>query len=143
MDKVSKEKRSNIMRAVKGKGNKSTEKRLRGALSSLGVCGWKMHQKNLPGNPDFAFYSERLAVFVEGCFWHGCTKCYRAPSTQRTYWAEKLRKNQARDLRNGRFLRDLGWSVLRIWEHELSVRPATAARKISAKLVSINSSRRP
>lgn len=119
MDKVDKETRSRTMRAIKSRGNLSTEKRLRAKLVAAGCRGWKMHDINLPGTPDFVFVKERVAIFVDGCFWHGCSTCYRRPHSSRKYWDKKLRMNIARDKRTRRQLRKHGWSVLRVWEHSL------------------------
>jgi DNA mismatch endonuclease (patch repair protein) len=77
---------------------------------------------NLPGKPDFIFRSERLAIFLDGCFWHGCPRCYRPPQDNRSYWKKKLIGNRRRDRRRSRELRLLGWRVLRIWEHTLKSR---------------------
>ncbi len=66
------------------------------------------------------FETERLSVFIDGCFWHGCPDCYRRPSSSQDYWDAKVRRNAERDKANAIALRDLGWHVLRIWEHELA-----------------------
>ena len=72
----------------------------------------------LPGTPDLAFIRSRVAVFVDGCFWHKCPEHYREPVTNVEFWRRKVTRNIARDVRVGRELADLGWSVTRIWEHE-------------------------
>jgi len=71
MDTVSKAKRSKIMAAVKGKGNRSTEWKIRSRLISAGVSGWRLHNKSIFGIPDLAFESQKVAGFLDGCFWHG------------------------------------------------------------------------
>lgn len=119
MDTFGKKKRSAIMASVKSKQNKSTEKKVRAALISKGIKGWKMHEKTLPGKPDFVFPKNRLIVFIDGCFWHGCSECYRRPKTSRAYWDAKVIRNRKRDLKNNIALRRLGWRVVRLWEHEL------------------------
>lgn len=111
--------RSRIMSAIRGKGNKSTELRLISVMRTYGISGWRRNQL-LPGRPDFAFPSSQLAIFVDGCFWHGCPKCYKEPKQNVAFWREKIRRNVARDKRNSRQLRKLGWSVLRIREHSLN-----------------------
>jgi len=118
MDTVSGQRRSEIMSAVRGRGNRSTEWRLRAALVRCGIRGWKLHYPLLPGNPDFAFPRERLAVFVDGCFWHGCPRCGRQPKTNREFWRTKILGNVARDRRKRAHLRRLGWRVIRVWEHD-------------------------
>jgi DNA mismatch endonuclease (patch repair protein) len=73
----------------------------------------------LPGRPDFVFRRQHVCVFVDGCFWHGCPRCYRRPSSNRKYWDEKVKRNRARDRRVNQELRRRGWRVLRFWEHDL------------------------
>jgi DNA mismatch endonuclease (patch repair protein) len=116
-DIYSKRKRSEVMAAVRSTGNKSTELRFISLMRAAGITGWRRRQK-LPGSPDFVFRKERLAVFVDGCFWHGCPKHATFPATRRAFWHKKLAANKARDSRVTRDLRRLGWRVLRIWEHE-------------------------
>jgi DNA mismatch endonuclease (patch repair protein) len=99
-----------------------------------GIAGWRRHQ-SLPGRPDFTFKAERLVVFVDGCFWHGCPRCYKAPATNAAFWEEKLATNRRRDRRVSSALRARGWSVIRLWEHELGSLTALArvARKMKAR----------
>lgn len=130
MDRFKKATRSKIMSAIRSTGNKSTEWRFRAALVSSGICGWKMHLKELPGNPDFVFKKEKLVVFVDGCFWHGCPKCYRRPFSSRKYWDSKLNKNKKRDILKNKNLISLGWSVLRFWEHEVLDSPKRCIKNI-------------
>jgi DNA mismatch endonuclease (patch repair protein) len=75
--------------------------------------------KGLPGKPDFYFHRPKLAVFVDGCFWHGCAACGHTPRTNSAYWSEKVRRNRDRDVRTTAALRGLGVEVIRLWEHEL------------------------
>jgi len=130
MDKVSPKTRSQIMASVRSKGNRSTELRLRALLVRYGIKGWKIQATELPGKPDFAFYNLRVAVFVDGCFWHGCPKCLRLPANNRKYWAQKIEKNKNRDLKYTHALQKRGWKVIRIWEHELKNEPARAIKRI-------------
>ena len=113
------EKRSRTMSAIRGKYNRSTELRLRMAFIRNRIKGWKLHAKELPGNPDFYFKNKRLAVFVDGCYWHGCPICGHIPKTRSRFWAEKIKLNQQRDRKGIHSLRKLGVSTIRIWEHEL------------------------
>src|SRR2546421_5953624 len=96
-DHVSPETRSAIMRAVKSTGVRSTERRLRAMLVARGIKGWRMQANELPGKPDFIFPEQRLALFVDGCFWHGCPKCYRRPHSHQDYWDGKVVYNKSRD----------------------------------------------
>jgi DNA mismatch endonuclease (patch repair protein) len=108
-------KRSQMLGAVKSRGNRSTELRLAKLLRRNGLSGWRRHLP-LPGHPDFAWPRKRVAVFVDGCFWHGCPRCYVAPRHNAAFWREKVQSNSRRDLRVARQLRAMGWSVQRIWE---------------------------
>jgi len=118
MDRISKEARSRNMARIKSRGNRTTEKRLRALLAAHGFRGWHV-QPQLDGNPDFAFPRLRVAVFVDGCFWHGCAHCGHIPKSNQKYWKAKISRNMQRDRSNTRRLRRLGWSVVRFWEHEL------------------------
>ena len=115
---MTREQRSRNMSAIRSQGNLTTEKRLASALRRHRITGWR-RQLPLPGKPDFVFPKERVAVFVDGCFWHGCPKCHRLPDDNRSYWEEKVQKNRARDRRVARELRGCGWRVIRLWEHSL------------------------
>jgi DNA mismatch endonuclease (patch repair protein) len=130
MDNVSAQVRSRTMAAVKSTGNRSTERVLRARLVRSGLRGWRMHARDVPGCPDFVFDAPRLAVFVDGCFWHGCPHCHRPPSSNQDYWTRKVARNQSRDRRNTRALRRDGWTVFRVWEHVLCADPARILRKI-------------
>jgi DNA mismatch endonuclease, patch repair protein len=115
------------MAAIRSKGNKDTELRLAAMFRAGGITGWRRHQR-LPGRPDFVFRRERLAVFVDGCFWHSCPYHGRKPSSRQNYWLPKLARNKMRDRIVTRQLRKLGWSVLRIWHHELANEPRVVQR---------------
>lgn len=111
--------RSRTMSAIKGRGNKTTEQRLRFALVRAGIVGWTLHDRGLPGCPDFVFEQRKLAVFVDGCFWHGCARCGHEPKTNGSFWSTKIALNKSRDRKTTNRLRGLGFVVIRIWEHEL------------------------
>lgn len=112
------EKRSQVMSSIKGKGNKSTELLLAALLKYWSISGWRRHLP-LPGKPDFCFPKQKVVVFVDGCFWHGCPKCYRRPKSNLKFWDGKVTANRARDRRVNRELRDKGFTVVRIFEHQL------------------------
>lgn len=120
--------RSRTMAAVKSFGNRTTEEKLAKVLRVSKVAGWRRHYPVL-GRPDFAFPKAKLAVFVDGCFWHGCPRCYRAPATNRRFWRAKYEYNVERDRRISRALRKSGWKVQRFWEHELA-NPGQIATRI-------------
>lgn len=128
MDKVSKKVRSKMMSKIRSKGNKTTEKRLRAGLVSSGICGWRMHASDIDGTPDFFFEEAPLAVFVDGCYWHGFPMCYRRPKSRQEYWDKKLARNMARDARVSDSLQAKGVSVMRIWEHEVNDLDAAVGR---------------
>jgi DNA mismatch endonuclease (patch repair protein) len=110
---------SRRMAAIKGKRNHSTETRLRLAFVRTSLCGWTLNPSDLLGKPDFYFAAARLAIFVDGCFWHGCESCCRIPSTNGSFWAAKIRRNIERDRSVTKRLRLQGISVMRFWEHQL------------------------
>ena len=154
-DIFSKRKRSAVMSAIRSRGNCDTELRLIALMRAHGITGWRRgsvirdqksevgSQKAEPGRrkiggkrrvrfavrPDFVFRSKRLAVFVDGCFWHGCPIHGTKPKNDAAFWRKKIAANQARDQLVNRTLRAQGWKVVRIWEHEL-------ARKNERRLLS-------
>ena len=120
-DIFTKAKRSEVMSRIRGRGNKDTELALAKLLRRHGITGWRRNQAVF-GKPDFVFRQLRLAVFVDGCFWHACPKHATKPKNNRAFWKKKFARNRARDLLVTRTLRSSKWRVLRIWEHELARR---------------------
>ena len=118
-DMFTKEERSRRMALIRSTGNKSTEIAFIRALRSEKLTGWRRHPA-LPGRPDVSFPREHICVFLHGCFWHGCQRCYSAPTSNPRYWRSKLARNQRRDRRVARQLRASGWCVLTLWECQLS-----------------------
>jgi DNA mismatch endonuclease, patch repair protein len=106
------------MAKVKGRGNKSTELKLIHFFKEYGIKGWR-RKYPLIGNPDFVFLTARLAIFVDGCFWHGCKEHCRLPGSNCEYWIAKIDNNIKRDKKINKDLLDKKWIVIRIWEHEL------------------------
>ncbi len=123
------EERSRIMRAVPGK-NTSAEQALRVALSAAGLRGYRLHNHAVPGTPDVVFGPERVAVFVDGCFWHGCPECYREPKSRKEYWTMKVQRNRDRDAAVNAACKAKGWRVLRVWEHEVLRKPTRVAARV-------------
>ncbi len=115
------EKRSAVMARICGSGNKATEGRMVALLRAHGLTGWRRKQKVF-GKPDFVFRRERVALFVDGCFWHGCPKPKHAPlpKNRAEWWAAKLGRNRERDRLVTRTLRAEGWRVVRVWECDLA-----------------------
>lgn len=108
--------RSRCMSKIQGK-NTSPEVRLRKALWAAGLR-YRLHAK-LPGKPDVVFSGAKVAIFVDGCFWHGCPLHRVMPKSNAVFWATKLGKNVERDRRNATELRRMGWRVKRVWEHQV------------------------
>ncbi len=152
-DVFTKAKRSEVMSRIRSRGNKETELALAKLLRRNKITGWRRHleirgravaavydRRKLPGahraplqnvfrvRPDFVFRHSRLAIFVDGCFWHGCPKHGTKPKGNAAFWRRKLAANKDRDRLVSRILRAYGWQVVRIWEHEL-------ARKNEARLL--------
>ncbi|HRZ54434.1 MAG TPA: very short patch repair endonuclease [Candidatus Paceibacterota bacterium] len=125
--------RSEIMSRIRSKGNRATEQRLRTLMRSRGIVGWRRNQ-TVFGSPDFVFRASRLAVFVDGCFWHGCPIHCSTPVSNRAFWRRKLSANRTRDLHVNRALRKKGWRVLRIWQHDLAKRPDWCVSRIMRAL---------
>jgi DNA mismatch endonuclease (patch repair protein) len=132
MDSLSKSERSLQMSKVRSRGNRSTEVRLRMALVRSGITGWELHARNVVGVPDFWFATKGVAVFVDGCFWHGCKACLRMPKQNRTYWEAKIARNIARGNEVTRMLSQNGVRVIRIWEHD--VRTKTNIKKAISRI---------
>jgi DNA mismatch endonuclease, patch repair protein len=136
MDRVTQEARSRIMSLVKSAHGRTTEKRLRAHLVCRGISGWTMNEQGLPGRPDFVFHEVRLIIFVDGCFWHGCSRCKRPPKTNVSFWADKVRTNQRRDKKVTAVLRRRGWTVIRVKECDL--RDVESTRRIVRKIERLN-----
>jgi DNA mismatch endonuclease (patch repair protein) len=118
-DIFSKTKRSQVMSRIRSTGNRATELRLISLMRRHRITGWR-RGAIITGKPDFVFRVHRIAVFVDGCFWHGCRKHSTLPKSNRRYWIGKIRRNTERDKTVNRELRRRGWRVVRVWEHELS-----------------------
>lgn len=140
-DIFNKQKRSDVMSRIRSAGNEATELRLIRIFRAHGINGWRRGcvirgprtegrglTKPFAVRPDFVFPKMKAAVFVDGCFWHGCPKHATQPRTNANFWREKIAGNRARDRRVNRTLRADGWTVVRVWEHEL-------LRRDEAKLV--------
>ncbi|MGE3482454.1 MAG: very short patch repair endonuclease [Gammaproteobacteria bacterium] len=128
-------KRSDVMSRIRGQGNKTTELALASAFRRAGIKGWRRHlviklalgprvakrkgKADLLVRPDFVFRREKVAVFVDGCFWHRCPAHCKMPANNREFWEQKLSRNLERDRFVDRELRKAGWRVWRVWEHAL------------------------
>lgn len=127
-DFLSPEERSALMARIPGRGNRTTELAMVGLFRKAGITGWRRHVRfrwvATNGRarwirPDFAFPKRKLAVFVDGCFWHGCPWHSTRPKGNAAFWKEKIEGNRRRDTESRAALRRKGWTVLRVWEHAL------------------------
>jgi len=115
--------RSSRMAKVRSTGNRSTELAVENAFREAKIRGWTKHPNGMFGKPDFYFKKIKLALFVHGCFWHGCQRCdRRMPVARRRFWRRKIEGNRKRDLRVRRELRGQGVHAMVIWEHELGAK---------------------
>lgn len=106
------------MSCIRSRGNEETELALIRLFRRHHITGWRRHWPVF-GKPDLVFPKIKLAIFVDGCFWHQCKKHSNMPANNRAFWERKLAGNVRRDRRVSRVLRAGGWKVLRVWEHEL------------------------
>jgi DNA mismatch endonuclease (patch repair protein) len=145
-DVFTKSKRSEVMSRIRSRGNKGTEVALAKLFRRNKITGWRRQVQIITSprpspqrgegvrvRPDFVFRQVRLAVFVDGCLWHGCPRHATQPKGNRTFWKNKLARNKARDLLVTRTLRRAAWRVLRIWEHDLH--QATKKLPVEARLI--------
>jgi DNA mismatch endonuclease, patch repair protein len=130
MDHVSKEVRSKIMAAIHSRGNTTTELPLARLLWAAGLRGYRKHWP-VAGKPDFAWPGRRVAVFVDGCFWHGC-RCKYLPRSNAEFWQNKIETNKRRDRRVSQVLRRDGWTVIRV--KECAVRKRSTLARITKAL---------
>lgn len=146
-DVFSQKQRSQVMKAVRSRGNRTTETTFCRALRVAGITGWRRHltirlrnpraRARVPSDdgtvrcaPDFVFRKERVVVFVDGCFWHCCPSHGTMPLVRAAFWKRKLTRNIERDKQINRLLRADDWCVLRIWEHSLRSSPASCIRRV-------------
>ncbi len=116
-DVLTKAQRTYCMSRIRAKDTQP-ELILRKAISGVGIRGYRLHY-GLLGKPDIVFPKRKIAIFVDGCFWHKCPKCFSSLSTKKKYWVKKIHSNAERDKKINAELRRLHWKVLRIWEHEI------------------------
>ncbi|WIG99358.1 very short patch repair endonuclease [Myxococcus sp. SDU36] len=125
--------RSEQMARIKGK-NTTPERKLRSALWRAGLR-YRLHTRTPVGKPDVVFATKRVAVFIDGCFWHGCPDHYVRPRSHEFFWRQKLRENIERDRRQTLELESLGWRVVRIWEHEAIEATAHMVSRVQSALI--------
>jgi len=133
------EKISRVMSANKGKNTKP-ELILRKTLYHSGLPGYRLHWKKAPGKPDICYPSRKLAIFINGCFWHRCPYCNPPmPKSNTAFWEEKFMRNFERDKRKINELESEGWKVIVFWECEIKNELERSIRKVSAKIAIIDS----
>jgi DNA mismatch endonuclease (patch repair protein) len=124
--------RSEIMSHIRGRGNKATELRLIIIFRKYRITGWRRNY-HLLGKPDFVFPGHKVVVFTDGCFWHGCPKHFKCPKSNKIFWLKKITRNRQRDREINRVLREKKWVVLRVWQHELSVK---GEQRVAKRIIS-------
>lgn len=130
MDRVDTETRSRVMASVRSKGSRSTEQRFQSLLEEAFIKGWRANPDGVRGNPDFVFDDAKVAIFIDGCFWHGCQTHCRMPANNADYWVKKIDRNISRDKEVNKLARQAGWKVLRFWEHAVKDKPNLVIKKL-------------
>lgn len=132
-DIFTKQKRSEVMATVKSKHSK-IEKKVANLLKARGIR-YRLHSKTLPGKPDFYFTKLKTVLFVDSCFWHGCRYHGTQPKSNSEFWTKKISRNKERDREVDKQYREMGWRVIRIWEHQLT---RTSNRRIADALQTLS-----
>jgi len=117
MDHLTKKQRSYLMSTIKGKWTKQ-ERLVHNYLKGTKIKH-RMHP-HIIGNPDIILIDKKIAIFLDGCFWHGCARCYKRPTSNTKYWDQKFIMNKKKAKYASSVLRKDGWEVIRIWEHEIN-----------------------
>ncbi len=132
-DRFSKETRSKIMSKVQR--NSKPEQVLRKALFRLGYrYSLNYRFKELNFKPDIVMVSRKICIFLDGCFWHRCPKCFKPPKSNKKYWGSKIKRNVGRDKEQNEYLNKKGWNVIRVWEHEINENIQWTLKKIIKRL---------
>ncbi|MFW6383403.1 MAG: very short patch repair endonuclease [Nanoarchaeota archaeon] len=129
-DVFSKAKRSELMSKIRSKNTK-LEVNFRKKVFAKGLR-YRIYPKNIPGKPDMVFPKSKLAVFIDGCFWHKCPKCFKEPVSNKDYWIKKIQYNVDKDKRINQEIENMGWRVLRFWEHEIKKNPEKCIKQIES-----------
>ena len=116
------------MSSIRGKNTKP-ELAIRKILWSNGVR-YRIHNKRILGTPDISIRKKKIAIFIDGCFWHGCEKCYKEPSNNTEFWKNKIQNNKDRRKKVKKTLKSNHWNALEFWEHEINKNPNLVANKI-------------
>lgn len=133
-DIFTRKQRSYCMSRIRAKDTQP-EITFRKLISGIGIRGYRLHYR-LPGKPDIVFPKRKIAIFIDGCFWHKCPKCFPVLSTRKKYWVNKIQSNIDRDIRINKELKKAGWRVIRVWEHETVKDLSRCLKQIKALAVS-------
>lgn len=136
-DVLTPEQRKLVMSRIRGKDT-GPELKIRKLLFAKGIRGYRVHY-DLPGKPDIVFTRQKVVIFIDGCFWHKCPVCFREPETRKDFWMNKINSNVGRDMKNNQILKEMGWKVIRIWEHEVRKDPEAVVDLIIQELDMENS----
>ena len=131
-DVLTQEQRKFNMSRIRGK-NTGPEVKLRKLLYGQGIRGYRVHYK-LHGKPDIVFTKKKIAIFIDGCFWHKCPVCFQEPETRKEFWMKKIHSNVERDKKINEILLKDRWKVIRIWEHEIRKNPEQVIDLIASLL---------
>lgn len=131
-DRISPERRSEVMSRIR-KYDSRPERLVREQLERAGIA-FETYPR-MPGSPDIVIPTAQVAVFVNGCYWHGCPKHYRPAKSRIDYWHPKILGNKARDRSNARILRKLGWSVVSLWECAVTNDPSKATARVARRVL--------
>lgn len=132
-DHLSPQGRSRNMAAIRGKNTKP-ELALRAALRRAGATGYRLHRKDIPGRPDVCFIRWKVAVFVDGVFWHGHPDHWNPDTASSDYWRMKIARTIERDRAADAALRDMGWQVVRIWDEEVKTDLDRSVARVTAAM---------
>ena len=129
-DKITKAQRSYIMSRIRGTRTKPE------LIVKENIDGRKLRYqpKGIPERPDFANKARKIALFIDGCFWHKCPRCYKPPKSNKKYWKAKVERNTKRDRHVNRKMRKEGWTVIRFWEHQVKENELHVIKKINEQL---------
>ena len=130
LDKITKTQRSYIMSQIRGTRTKPE------LIVKENIDGRKLRYqpKGIPERPDFANKSKKIALFIDGCFWHKCPRCYKPPKSNKKYWKAKVERNTKRDRYVNRKMKKEGWTVIRFWEHQVKENELHIIKKINELL---------
>lgn len=129
LDRFSKEVRSRIMASIRSKNTKP-ELKVRQRLWTMGKR-YRVHDRTIYGTPDISNKGKKIAIFIDGCFWHGCKKCYTKPKTNTVFWDNKIKSNKKRRHDVIRSLKREGWKIFSVWEHDVNKNPDMISKKIA------------